>query len=270
MSAVISKEDIKILTKQVMIDRKIILCGIIQNHQEISSSLLPDNVRNEYSKKAEEMNVYDADHEIDTHPISLDDFEMLYTRLDRIDKELHPEAKSNAQANITARKPIDSMKRTGSITDVNQAIYKSSSMMNLTTTTFAEPRLPPPPPLPKNQSNKTVNPSQLPDGNEDIRKRHVPLNMLEKFNALKDEVRGELATIDDNFTSQLEIIWNKLNASTNRLRQFFEEFHKMKALVNENDNQDDNSLQCLDDDLLEKLQKLIEVNEIRNYTFFPF
>lgn len=269
-SGAISKKDIEILAKQVMFDRKVILSGINENHLEISNSLLPDNVRNEYSKRVEKVNAHDGDNDIDNHPISLDEFEAFFTRLDRIDRALHSEGQSsNAQTAITTRKPNETMKRMGSMTDVNRPIYKSSSMMNLTTKIFAEPRLPPPPP-PKSHSNKSVHPSQLPEIIEDNAKCHVPLNMLEKFNALKDEVQGELASIDDHFSSHLETIWNKLEASTRRLNQFFEDFNKMKTLMNDNKNVEDGSLQCLDNDLLEKLKQLNEVSEITENRFLLF
>lgn len=266
---VVSKSDIDILTKQVMIDRKSILHGLVECYHGISITLLPDNLRSEYMQNVEQVN---GSHLIDitiqsddNHPISLDDFDQYFSRLDQIDKELNPtpaphEPKPLGPAGMQ-RKASESMKRMGSITDISRSLPKTSSMMNLTMKTFAEPR---PPQLFKGASIKSLNVPKVAEI-QDTRDYHVSPKLLEKSNAVKGRALKRLAAIDDESSSnavRLQRIWEKLKVSTDRLSRFMNEFEKIKTLITDADCKNDDGLKCVDGDFLERLSSLVDVSSV--------
>lgn len=269
-SDVISKRDIEMLTEQVLIDRRAILTQLHESHQEIDVALLPENVRTDYQKKLELVN---GSHETDTADndgelITLDDFEMYFNRLDRIDKALQSSAQDAKPAPIAnsapaVRKPNETMRRMGSINDMSRLVYKTSSLMNLTTKTFAEPRLPPPYSLKGPATNKTLNAPKTAE--VDTRNYHVSADMLAQFNALKAQIQDQLADVDivdDVAAVQFEGFRRKLIASTDRLQQFFRKMTVMKAFTDSTEKMGNDPLQCLDEDILQRLRNLAEVSSI--------
>lgn len=265
-SGVVSKGDIKILTQQALIDRPSLLRGIAECYQEISSTLLPENIRNEYTKNVEQVNGShrtDSD-ENDNHPISLDDFDKYFSKLDQIDKELHPtivhEPKVMGPPGMQRKAP-DTMKRMGSITDVSRSLHKTSSMMNLNTKTFVEPR---PPQLFKGSSTKALNAPKMADI-EEASKYHVSPELLDEFNAVKDRVQTQLIAMQhgtDTNSVRLNGIWEKLKASTDRLSRFMNEFERMKTLVNDTNCNNNDRFKCVDDTFIDRLRNLVEVNRM--------
>lgn len=267
-SGVISKREIEILTARVLADRETILTELYQSHQEISSALLPENVRSDHAKKVELVN---GSHEsgddsaaTDGSPISLDDFETYFSRLDCIDKALQANAHDSKPAPVAhptaaARKPNETIRRMGSMTDVSRSVYKTSSLMNLAKT-FVEPRLPAPAPV-KGASAKAS--SALRAAVADTRNYHVSPELLAEFNALKVQVAQQLTELDqaDATLVQFEGFKKRLTASTERLNRFFQKMADMEPAINGSVNASGNgSLQCLDDEFLQRLRKLVEVS----------
>lgn len=276
---VISKLDIGMLTEQVLIDRQTILTQLSESHQEIDSSLLPENLRAEYQENVQLVNgLYDDEKATvdDCQLISADDFEMYFNRLDRIDKSLQSCAQDSkptiaASQSQVVRRQNETMKRMGSINDISRLVCRTSSLNNLSNKTFAEPRMPPPSSLKGTAVNKLLNvhkPTEI-----DTKTYQVTAEMLAEFNALKDEIKKQLTDLNgesDVTAVQFEGFKNKLSASKDRLQLFFEKVIKNQIYTSSTDNQD--PVRSLDEDILQQLQNLVKVRNIRVFflAFFQF
>lgn len=260
MDSVVSKSDIEALTKQVSNDKINIWNVIYREHNEIDPSLLCDRLNEEYTAKINKINEsHLSDNQDDDQIISLDDFEFYFSKLDEIDKKLHgvdPKT-TNAAAIPAQRKETQTTKRMGSMTDLNKSLWKSSSLLNLTTATktFAEPMAPPLKTLSKPKIDEKKSTA------DDQKVHKISAEQLAEFNAIKLKIHKQLEDNELNEKREdamLNSIRSKISISVERLKSFFEEFDKLKSFQNA-ENCENTALHHLDDELLEMLKKFSEV-----------
>lgn len=273
--SIVSKQDIEILTKQVLEQKYDILNAIKRNHVEIDPSLLRQNFLAEFESKLNKLNTQNESESDECSPISLDDFESIFQQLDNFDKKLGESTKDRTMVNPTStvntRTEALQIKRFGSITDINRTMMRTSSLLNLTSKGFAEPIAPAPRTAnyskhtqitPKLRCDSTPFGKTLGAQHDAIRDESKPLlspKQLDEFNSLIDDVKFRLANDDSNDDDEiLSEFRKKYLTSFERLNIFFEEIQKLES--NEStDEKPQDPLSNLNSDLLKLMEKLQEV-----------
>lgn len=236
----IAKQDIDILTNQILENLKEILQTIYDEHVEIDSSLLYENFREECQKN---LNQNSESNTADCEPISLDEFEKIFNRLDGIDRKLaDPESHSHEAHRTNTNK---TMKRFNSVNDIDKTMMLSTTNLNMTTK-FAAPH--PVAPVPK------------PTATSNVPHKYSEKELIE-FNSIKEQIRIRLETINSNGNKNdldYDDVQKIFFASFDRLEIFFREIIKLKS-TNTAEQNTSNSLKNLDSDFCDLLKKLSEV-----------
>lgn len=206
-----AKEDIEILTNNILDNRASIIQKLYDEHIEIDPNLLYSNYRSQLQpSKNESEQAHD-----DNDPLSFDDFQRIYNEMDEIDKKLSDLPKTQEF------KEPKGLRRYNSKHDIVDKTMMSS-MTNLTmikraTAPMAAPLLlPPPPPPPK------LEPSI-----------ELTTEHLIEFNALKQHLKSQLDACklnhcdDDPFG--LADTGRKISESFERLQKFFDEIIPLAA-----------------------------------------
>lgn len=252
-SCVFSKEDIDILTNNILENRAEILQTLYDAHTEIDPAWLYSNYRHKlHPPPTEDASASDGAFEYD-EPISVDDFEEIYNAMDEIDKKL-PDLPKSAEF-----KEPKGLRRYNSKNDIADKTM-SASMTNLTlikkvTATAVAP--PPPAPEPPKPSVKLTDADLI------------------EFNALKGQIRSQMDAIKLNSCDKdpfgLVETGRKLAESFDRLQKFFDEIipltkNSVRTEIKTEMEEGSTVWDTLDTQWIESLRKLSEVksqNDVR-------
>lgn len=210
-----AKEDIEILTNNILNNRASIIQKLYDEHIEIDPNLLYSNYRSQLQPSKNENTSATEQAQIDDDPLRFDDFQQIYNEMDEIDKKL-PDLPKTQEF-----KEPKGLRRYNSKHDIVDKTMMSS-MTNLTmikraTAPMAAPLPPPPPPPPELEPSIELTTEQLIE-----------------FNALKQHLKSQLDACklnncdDDPFG--LADTGRKISDSFDRLQMFFDEIIPLAAM----------------------------------------
>lgn len=262
--SLVSKSDIEVLTNQVLDQKRNILETIQRNHIEIDQSLLRQHFSADFESKMEKLNELNNSMDENGSPISLDEFDEIFEKLDAIDKELiDPKERLMGAPSSTAHPKVETnpMKRFGSMTDLNRTMMRTSSMLNLSTKGFLEPTAP----VPRSYHNQQSS-SLLKIAEHDTVTSSEPIapltaEQIAEFNLLIEDVEERLANAElDHSTSDdiLSDFQSKYAVSFERLNELFNEVNKLQT-AESNVEVSKDPLNNLDTALLQLITILSEV-----------
>lgn len=253
-SQTITKEDIDILTKNILKNRAKIIQTLYDEHIELDTALLYANYRNALQTSSDESTVIESKESfIDREPISLDEFESIYNALDEIDKKLPDASKGGGDF-----KEPKGLRRYNSKMDMtDKALHSSMSNLTIIKKTNAPflsppPMKPPPPPPPSTANSKELSVKLTDDD-------------LVEFNALKKQLKIQLDALDtidsDEDPFNLAGIGRKISDSFDRLQMFFNEISPLAKADHPTAAKVESTVwNILDDQWIYSLRKLSEVH----------
>lgn len=273
--SLVSKSDIEVLTNQVLDQKHNILEKIQQNHIEIDQSLLRQHFSADFESKMEKLNDLKKSMDENGSPISLDEFDEIFQKLDAIDKELtDPKERLMRPPSSTAHPKVETnpMKRFGSMTDLNRTMMRTSSMLNLSTKGFLEPTAPVPRSHHNQQSSSLLKIAERDSVTSSIPIIPLTVEQIAEFNLLIKDVEERLANPELNDSTSDEILsdfQSKYAVSFERLNELFNEVNKLQTAESNVDVLKD-PLNNLDTALLQSMTVLSEVFCTPTYCSFTF
>lgn len=235
-----TKEDIEVLTNNILENRAAIIQKLYDEHTEIDPALLYSNYRSKLQPPLIDESSASNEAPVDNEPISLDDFESIYSAMDEIDRKL-PDLPRCAEF-----KEPKGLRRYNSRNDVADKTV-TSSMTNLTmirkvlTTTIAPPPLPEPEPPIKLTTEDLI-----------------------EFNALKQQLKSQLDALKLNQCDEdpfgLVETGRKISDSFDRLQKFFDEIIPLSQNGPRTEIHEGSSVwNTLDTQWIQSLRKLSQV-----------
>lgn len=257
--SLVSKSDIEVLTNQVLDQKRNILETIQRNHIEIDPSLLREHFSADFESEMKKLNELNNSMDENGSPISLNEFDEIFQKLDAIDKELtDPKERLMGAPSSSSAHPkveINPMKRFGSMTDLNRTMMRTSSMMNLSTKEFLEPT------APVQQSSSLLKIAERDTVTSSVPITPLTVEQIAKFNLLIKDLEERLANAElDHSTSDyiLSDFQSKYAVSFERLSELFNEVNKLQT-AESNVEVSKDPLNNLDTALLQLMTILSEV-----------
>lgn len=243
-SCAFAKEDIEILTNNILKNRVAIIQKLYDEHTDIDPALLYSNYRNQLQPSSAENPSASEGAHVGDDPISMDEFERIYNAMDEIDKKL-PELPK-----IVDFKEPKGLRRYNSKNDIGDKTMMSS-MTNITLIKkVTAPAVAPPPP------SDTEPPVKL-----------TTADLIE-FNALKQQLKSQLDAFKRNDCDEdafgFAEMGRKISDSFERLQKFFDEIiplsqNRTPTQIKTETNDGSSVWNTLDTQWIESLRKLSEV-----------
>lgn len=239
-----TKEDIEVLTNNILENRAAIIQKLYDEHTEIDPALLYSNYRSKLQPHSIDASSASNEAPVDNEPISLHDFESIYSAMDEIDRKL-PDLPRSAEF-----KEPKGLRRYNSRNDVADKTV-TSSMTNLT--------------MIRKVLTATIAPPSAPEPEPPIK---LTTEDLIEFNALKQQLKSQLDALKLNHCDEdpfgLVETGHKISDSFDRLQKFFDEIiplsqngHRTEIKVETNEGS--SVWNTLDTQWIQSLRKLSQV-----------